>query len=471
MEKYIIENVEIVDIGHDGKAIGKSGGLVIFADNAVPGDFIDVEIYKKKKTFSLGKNVNLRTPSPHRREAFCSHFGLCGGCKWQHFDYAEQLNFKYKQVVDAFERIAKIPIPEILPVLPSVNTKYYRNRLDYSGSNKKWVKDLRSIPHGELSGGGLGFHLPGWFDKVIDIEKCYLQPEPTNAIRNAVREFALANNYSFFDLNAQTGWLRGLIIRTTSTNETMVILIVGFEDIEKVSKLYDHIIPQFKEVTSWMYVMNTKKNDTVSDLDMRLYKGREFLVEEMSSYTNPDKVIRYIIGPKSFFQTNTSQASVLFRTAADFANLHGDELVYDLYTGAGAIANYIANSAERVVGLEYVEAAVNDARKNSDLNQIKNTSFFAGDMKDLLNDAFIAKEGKPDVIITDPPRAGMHEDVVKKMMEISCPKIVYVSCNPASLARDCAMMADSYEITAIQPIDMFPHTSHIETVVLLEKKS
>ena len=463
-KKRFFENVAIIDIAEEGKGVGKSDDFVLFVDNAVPGDVADIAVYRSKKNFGEGRIAELKQPSEYRIEAFCEHFGTCGGCKWQHMTYAAQLKFKQKSVEDALTRIAKIDTTGMLPILPSPADKYYRNKLEYTFSNKRWLNDGENRTDELLNMNALGFHIPGRFDKILDINHCYLQAEPSNTLRNGIREFIIKQGYSFYDLKAHAGALRNLIIRTSSTGETMVIVVFAYADEEEVNKLMEFINKGFPEITSLLYIINQKKNDTIFDQEVQVYKGRDYIYEEMEG-------IRFRIGPKSFYQTNSIQALNLYQVARDFAGFKGHELVYDLYTGAGTIANFIAKQVREVIGIEYVPSAIEDAKINSEINNITNTKFFAGDMKDVLSDVFVALHGKPDVIITDPPRAGMHPDVVNRLMQIEAEKIIYVSCNAATQARDLLVLKEKYNTVKIQPVDMFPHTQHVENVVLLVLRS
>jgi 23S rRNA (uracil1939-C5)-methyltransferase len=463
-KKRFFENVSIIDIAEEGKGVGKADDFVLFVDKGVPGDIADIEVYRSKKNFGEGKIAELKTPSEYRTQPFCEHFGTCGGCKWQHMTYAAQLKFKQKSVADALTRIAKIDIEGMLPIVPSPADKYYRNKLEYTFSNKRWLNDGENRTDDVLNMNALGFHIPGRFDKILDINHCWLQAEPSNTLRNSIRDFVIANGYSFYDLKGHCGALRNLIVRTSSTGETMVIVVFAYADEEEVNKLMGFIDGQFPEITSLLYIINQKKNDTIFDQEVLVYKGAGFIYEEMEG-------IRFRIGPKSFYQTNSIQALHLYEIARDFAGFKGNELVYDLYTGAGTIANFIAGHVKEVVGIEYVPSAIEDAKINSAINNITNTKFYAGDMKDVLAAGFVAEHGKPDVIITDPPRAGMHPDVVNRLMEIEAEKIVYVSCNAATQARDLLVLKEKYDTVKIQPVDMFPHTQHVENVVLLVLKT
>jgi len=463
-KKRFFEDVTIIDIAEEGKGVGKADDFVLFVDKAVPGDVADVAVYRSKKNFGEGKIVTLKQASPYRTQPFCEHFGTCGGCKWQHMTYEAQLKFKQKSIADALSRIAKIEVSGMDAIVPSPADKYYRNKLEYTFSNKRWLYDGENRDNEALNMNALGFHIPGRFDKILDINHCWLQDEPSNTLRNTIRNFVLREGYTFYDLKAHTGALRNLIVRTSSTGEVMVIVVFAYADEDEVNKLMSYIGINFPEITSLLYIINQKKNDTIFDQEVIAWKGPEFIHEEMNG-------IKFRIGPKSFYQTNSEQALRLYEITRDFAGFTGNELVYDLYTGAGTIANFIAGHVRKVVGVEYVPSAIVDARINSSINNITNTTFFAGDMKDVLSAGFVAEHGKPDVIITDPPRAGMHPDVVARLMEIEAPKIVYVSCNAATQARDLLVLKEKYDTIKIQPVDMFPHTQHVENVVLLVLRS
>jgi len=454
------EDVTIIDIAEEGKGVGKADDFVLFVDKAVPGDIADVQVYRSKKNFGEGKIVKLKQASEYRTLPFCEHFGTCGGCKWQHMTYEAQLKFKQKSVSDALTRIAKIDVDGTLPIVPSPADRYYRNKLEYTFSNKRWLYDGENREDEVLNMNALGFHIPGRFDKILDVNHCYLQAKPSNTLRNSIRDFVIQNGYSFYDLKGHSGALRNLIVRTSSTGEVMVIVVFAYADEEDVDKLMSFIERGFPEITSLLYIVNQKKNDTIFDQEVVAFKGPEFIYEEMNG-------IKFRIGPKSFYQTNSIQALKLYEITRDFAGFKGNELVYDLYTGAGTIANFIAADVREVVGIEYVPTAIEDAKINSAINNITNTKFYAGDMKDVLEPGFVANHGKPDVIITDPPRAGMHPDVVSRLMEIEAKKIVYVSCNAATQARDLLVLKEKYDTVKIQPVDMFPHTQHVENVVLL----
>ncbi len=465
----IIPNLSIIDIAEEGKGVGKADELVVFVDKAVPGDVVDVRVVKKKKNFAEAVIENLNTASTLRTDPFCQHFGTCGGCKWQHMGYESQLQFKHKNVEAALQRLAKIDTSSMEPILGSAENKYYRNKLEYTFSNKRWLnkEDMADRseelegPNEALEMNALGFHVPLRFDKILDVQHCYLQAEPSNSIRNSVRTYALNNALSFYDLRAHEGNLRNLIIRTSSTGEVMVAVVFAYVTQEEVDGLMEFLKLNFPEITSLLYIVNQKKNDTIFDQDVITYAGRDHIFEDMNG-------LKFKIGVKSFYQTNSDQAHELYKITKEFAGFKGDELVYDLYTGAGTIANFVAASVKQVVGIEYVPTAIEDAKFNSELNKIDNTIFYAGDMKDILTRDFVAAHGKPDVVITDPPRAGMHADVVARLLEMEAEKIVYVSCNAATQARDLALLKEKYEVVRIKPVDMFPHTQHVENVVLLK---
>jgi 23S rRNA (uracil1939-C5)-methyltransferase len=460
--KPFFEKVTIEDIGAEGKALARVNDLVIFTKYAIPGDIVNLQVTKKRKRYAEAVVTDYIEYSADRVEAFCEHFGLCGGCKWQFLPYSKQLVYKQKQVSDQLKRIGKIELPEIMPILGSPEIKFYRNKLEYTFSNKRWLeKEELSDNEAELN--GLGFHIPRLFDKVLNINKCWLQHEPSNQIRDFLYSYAIENKLDFFDIRNQSGFLRTLIIRTSSTGELMVILTFFQERTEQRKSILDALLNNFPEITSLMYVINSKGNDTITDQEVCLYSGRDYILEEMEN-------LQFKIGPKSFYQTNSGQAYNLYKVAREFADLKGNEIVYDLYTGTGTIANFIAAATAKVVGIEYVPEAIEDAKINAELNKISNTVFYSGDIKSVLNTEFIAENGIPNLIITDPPRAGMHADVVETIKNLGADKIVYVSCNPATQARDLALMDDIYYVSKIQPVDMFPHTHHVENVVLLEKK-
>ena len=467
----ILPNLSIIDIAEEGKGVAKADELVVFVDKAVPGDVVDVRIVKKKKNFAEAIIENLISGSELRTDPFCQHFGVCGGCKWQHMGYEAQLTFKSKNVEAALQRLGKIDTSAMEPILGSAENKYYRNKLEYTFSNKRWLnkqdmadrpEDLEG-PNDELEMNALGFHVPLRFDKILDIQHCYLQAEPSNSIRNSVRTYALNNGLTFYDLRAHEGNLRNLIIRTSTTGEVMVVVVFAYAEQTVIQGLMEFLKINFPEITSLLYIENQKKNDTIFDQEVITYAGRDHIFEDMEG-------LKFKIGAKSFYQTNSHQAYELYKITKDFAGFKGDELVYDLYTGAGTIANFVAKSVKQVVGIEYVPTAIEDAKFNSGINHIDNTIFYAGDMKDILTADFINAHGKPDVVITDPPRAGMHADVVERLLEMEAEKIVYVSCNAATQARDLALLTTKYQVDRIKPVDMFPHTQHVENVVLLTLK-
>jgi 23S rRNA (uracil1939-C5)-methyltransferase len=464
IKKPFYPNVTISDIGAEGKSLAKIDDLIVFTTQAIPGDIVDLQIVKKRRRYQEARVVKIHQYSTLRTKPFCSHFGTCGGCKWQNLIYNEQLRYKQKQVEDQLQRIGKITIPEFFPILGTDHTTYYRNKLEYTFSNSRWLTEAEL--HSDLkieNKNALGFHIPGLFDKVLQINHCWLQPEPSNKIRNFIYQFAIENDLTFFDIKKQAGFLRTLILRTTSTGEVMVIVSFYFDNPELRTLLLNSLKNEFPEITSLMYVVNQKGNDTITDQAVILFSGHSYIREEMEG-------LIFKIGPKSFYQTNSGQAYELYKIVREFASLAGNETVYDLYTGTGTIANFIARHCGKVIGIEYIPEAIDDARINSEINQIDNTLFFAGDIKNLLNSEFIGEHGKPDVIITDPPRSGMHEDVVKAIIEAAPDRIVYVSCNPATQARDLSLMTEHYRVEKAQPVDMFPHTHHVENVVLLKKK-
>lgn len=463
-DKEFFESIEIESIAAEGKAISHINGKVLFVPHAIPGDIVDVQVNIKRKGYMEGYIVNMIKPSPVRIDPFCTHYGICGGCKWQPLPYQMQLEFKQQQVIDQLTRIGKLNLPEITPILGSEKTTLYRNKLEYTFSNKRWLEtkdEVENIPFSDKP--GLGFHISGLFDKVLDVQKCYLQPEPSNELRLFIKDFAIEHNIPFFDLRAQTGLLRNMVVRTSTTGEVMLTLVLAYDDKDLKELILNAVIQKFPQITSINYIINNKRNDNTSDLPFVNFYGKDCIYEKMEN-------LKFRIGPKSFYQTNSEQAYRLYSVVREYADLKGDEIVYDLYTGTGTIALFLASKAKKVVGIEYVQEAIDDALINARENNIGNCSFFAGDMKDLLKPEFIQSNGKPDVIILDPPRAGIHPDVAKVIVEARPGKIVYVSCNPASQARDLALMADSYEITKVRPVDMFPHTHHLENVVALELK-
>jgi len=463
MKNYSIQNLQVTDIADEGKAVARHEQMVVFIDKAVPGDVVDVEVFKKKKSYLEARITNLVKPSEFRTEPFCSHFGTCGGCKWQYLQYEQQLHFKQIQVYEALKRIAKIEQPQVMPIIGSATDRFYRNKLEFTFSNKRWLS-VDEMKQGKSDvAPALGFHISGRYDKVLPIEKCYLQDDLHNEIRNFVHRFCVENAFTFFDLKEQVGLMRNMIIRSTSTNEWMVLMSFKEDDKEKRELLLNALQQKFQQITSLMYSINQKRNDSLYDQDFILFAGNPYITEQMED-------LKFRIGPKSFFQTNSLQALKLYQITREFADLKGDEIVYDLYTGTGTIANFVARKASKVVGIEYVAAAIDDALLNATENNINNTAFYAGDMKDLLKTSFYETNGYPDVIITDPPRAGMHESVTAMLNVSGAKKIVYVSCNVATQARDILLMSEKYEVLKIQPVDMFPHTQHVENVVLLGLK-
>ena len=464
------EKVAIIDLAAEGKAIAKiktnsddEREMIVFVSNCVPGDVVDIQINRKKKSFMEAYPVNFHKYSDLRVNAKCSHFGVCGGCKWQSIPYELQLKYKQKQVVDQLTHLGNIELPEADTILASPNEYYYRNKLEFTFSNRRWLTKEEIDNNSPKQMNALGFHIPKMFDKIIDVDKCFLQADPSNDIRLAIKQYALENKLSFFDLRNNEGFLRNLIIRTSTTGDLMVILSFYYEDKKLREGLLNFIKEKFPEVTSLMYVINPKRNDTITDLPVKLFAGKNHIYEQMEN-------LRFKIGPKSFYQTNSEQAYNLYCLVREYADLSGKETVYDLYTGTGTIANFIAKNAKKVIGIEYVPEAIDDAKVNSDINKIKNTFFYAGDMKDVLNEDFISKNGKPDVIITDPPRAGMHKDVVKAILKATPEKIVYVSCNAATQARDIQLLNEKYKVIKYRPVDMFPHTAHVENIALLQKR-
>ncbi len=463
-ELPVIEGVETIDVAAEGNSLARVNDMVVFIPYGAPGDVVDVKLDKKKKSYAEGHIERMVTPSPIRVEPMCEHFGTWGGCRWQHLPYEFQLKCKQQQVQDALERIAKVSIPEITPILGSKQTQEYRNKMEYTFSNKCWLtfEQLRSgaeFPDRDAA----GFHISGAFDKVLDIKKCHLQDDFGNQLRLFIKAYGKEHGYSFYDLRAQQGLLRTLMIRIASTGEIMAVMVFGEDDKERINALLNAVADKFPQITSLLYVVNLKVNDTISDQEIITYRGKDYIEEEMEG-------LKFRVGPKSFYQTNSLQAYELYKVTREFAELVGDELVYDLYTGTGTIANFVAKKAQKVIGIEYVPEAIEDAKVNSAINSIDNTLFYAGDMKDVLTDEFIERHGRPDVIIVDPPRAGMHQDVVNVILNAAPKRIVYVSCNPATQARDLALLDEKYKVEAIQPVDMFPHTQHVENVVKLSLK-
>lgn len=460
----LLEKVEITKLAAEGKAIAKINDKVVFITQTIPGDIVDVQVIKKRKSFMEAVPVKFHKYSDMRIDAFCEHFGACGGCKWQNLPYEEQLKYKHQQVIDNLERIAKVELPAIDYILPSEKTTFYRNKLEYTFSNKRWLtKDEINTEDNLDKNNALGFHAPKVWDKIVNINKCHLQKEPSNSIRLELKKYADENNVSYFDLRKQEGLLRNVIIRTSTTNELMVIVVFYYDDTKIINDLLNHLSNKFPEITSLMYIVNSKGNDSITDQEVKLFKGNDYIFEQMED-------LRFKIGPKSFYQTNSEQAYNLYCKSRDFAELTGNEIVYDLYTGTGTIANFVAKKANKVIGVEYVPEAIEDAKENSKINNITNTNFFAGDMKDILTPSFIKEHGHPDIIITDPPRAGMHKDVIDTILNANPQKIVYVSCNPGTQARDINLLDINYKVIKVQPVDMFPHTYHVENIVLLERR-
>ena len=463
--RKVFHQIEVIDAGAKGKAIAKAtDGRVIFVNNAVPGDIVDVQTTKKRKAYFEGTAIHIHKYSPKRTEPVCKHFGTCGGCKWQNMAYEYQLDYKQNEVVNNLKRVGKVELPAVTPISGSARQYFYRNKMEFSFSNNKWLTP-RQIQSDEVidDRNALGFHIPGMWDKILDIEECHLQKDPSNAIRNCVRDFAKANNLAFFNTREQEGLLRTLMIRTSSIGELMVLIQFYDDNLEERELLLNYVKMTFPEITSLLYVINQKGNDTLYDQDINCFSGRDHIFEEMEG-------LKFKINAKSFYQTNSEQAYELYKITRDFAGLTGNEIVYDLYTGTGTIAQFVAQKAKKVVGVEAVPDAITAAKENAKLNGIANTSFFVGDMKNVFNDAFIKQNGQPDVIITDPPRDGMHKDVVDQLIKIKADRIVYVSCNSATQARDLALLDELYKVTRVQPVDMFPQTHHVENVVLLEKR-
>ncbi len=461
----LIEGLEITTLAAEGKAMGRWNDQVVFVPMTVPGDVVDVQIRIKRRRFMEGYVVNYRKHSPLKAEPFCAHFGVCGGCKWQNLPYAEQLNFKREQVRDQLTRIGKVALPEIRPCLGSARTQFYRNKLEYTFADRRWMtyEEIADSATEITPAPALGFHIPNMFDKVLDIEKCWLQADPSNAIRLEIKRFCIEQGYTFYNARAHTGLMRNIVIRTASTGEIMLIVVFGEDEPEKIERVMAHLKEHFPEITSLIYMVNLKWNDSLGDQTPICYAGKDHILEEMEG-------LKFKVGPKSFYQTNSEQAYELYKVAREFADLKGDEVLYDLYTGTGTIANFCASRCQKVVGIEYVPEAIEDAHVNSALNGIENTTFYAGDMKTVLSDEFVERNGRPDVIILDPPRAGVDEPVIEVILRAAPERIVYVSCNPATQARDLALLDRLYTIEAVQPVDMFPHTHHVENVVKLQKR-
>lgn len=464
-KKYpIIKDLLITDIAAEGQSIGKHDNYVIFARGTVPGDIVDVQLTRKRKSYAESKVIAFKKYSEIRIQPFCDHFNRCGGCKWQMLTYDDQLSFKQKQVADQFQRIGKFDFPEVSKIIRAEKDKFYRNKLEFTFSNRKWIEE--NEPHYNKEGRnleGLGFHVQGMFDRIIDISKCYLQADPSNDIRNKIREFTKADGYDYYNNGIHTGFMRNLIIRTTSLSQVMIVVVFAESNQEKINALMHYIKLEFPEVTSLQYVINTKKNDSIFDLDVFLYHGKDYITEEIHK-------LKFKIGPKTFFQTNTEQAIKLYEQVLEFSNPDKDKVAYDLYTGTGTIANFISGNYKKVVGVDNVPESIEVAKENSEINNIKNTVFYSGDMKDIFTPEFIESNGKPHTLILDPPRAGLHQNVVDVLRKIVAEKIIYVSCNPATQARDIGMLSDLYNVLKIQPIDMFPHTHHVENIAHLKLK-
>ncbi|MBN1821682.1 MAG: 23S rRNA (uracil(1939)-C(5))-methyltransferase RlmD [Prolixibacteraceae bacterium] len=452
----------ITDIGAEGKSLAKINDMVVFTTQVIPGDVVDLQVVKKRRKYQVARVTKIHSSSVDKIKPFCEYFEICGGCSWQMLPYEKQLFYKQKQVTDQLTRIGKIELPEIKNIIGSDEVIFYRNKLEFTFSNKRWLTQEEINSKEEMDErNGLGFHVAGLFDKVINIRKCWLQADPSNKIRNFLYDFANKNNLEFFDLMEQKGFLRNVFIRTSSIGEIMVIMVFFYDDEEKRKQLLNALKNEVPDITSLVYIINKKGNSTINDQDIFIFSGKDHIWEEMEG-------LRFKIGPKSFYQTNSKQAYQLYKVARSFAGLTGKEVVYDLYTGTGTIANFVAKDAKKVIGIEFVPEAIEDAWNNSFINEIKNTSFFAGDMKDILTENFFSENGKPDVIITDPPRAGMHKDVIETLLKAEAQKIVYVSCNPATQARDILLLSEKYRVTQVQPVDMFPQTHHVENVVLME---
>jgi len=467
----VLEKLEVLDYAAEGKSLAKAEGKVIFIENAVPGDVVDVRLLRNKKDWAEGTAIHFHKYSKDRVEPFCSHFGVCGGCQWQMLPYEKQLEYKQKQIEETLRRIGKIDLPPILPIIGANETKFYRNKLEYTFSNRRFLlKSELSNPSISPEADVVGFHAKGIFDKVIDIKTCWLQHEPTNAIRLAIKEFSKKNNYSFYDIRKHTGFLRNLQLRICTTGEIMVNIVFGYNDKEKIKGLSDFILEKFPQITTLLYTINTKWNDSLNDLEPIIYYGKGQVIEKMSTGSGGEE-FQFKVSPKSFFQTNTRQGERLYNIAKEFSELTGNETVYDLYCGTGSIGIFLSRQAKKIIGVEMIDEAVKDARENAALNNLSQSAeFYTGDVMEICNEDFFKHHGEPDVIITDPPRAGLHEKLVRKILEIASPVIVYVSCNPATQARDLNMLGGKYGVTKIQPVDMFPHTHHIENVVQLKLK-
>jgi 23S rRNA (uracil1939-C5)-methyltransferase len=469
-KNIVLEKILVEDYAAEGKSLARVDGKVIFIENVVPGDVVDVRLLKSKKDWAEGIPLEVHSFSADRVQPFCSHFGVCGGCQWQMLPYEKQLLYKQRQVEETLKRIGKIALPSSQPIIGAAETRYYRNKIEYTFGNKRFLlkEELNdSLINNELN--VAGFHAKGFFDKIVDIKTCYLQSEPTNAIRLAVKEFAKKNNWSFYDIRNHVGFLRTMQVRLCTTGELMVNIVVAEKNEEKINQLMDHTLQQFPSITTLLYTINTKWNDSLNDLEPVTYYGKGYILEKMVA--GDAEEFQFRIGPKSFFQTNTKQAEQLYRITKNFTELTGNETVYDLYCGAGSIGIFLSKKAKKIIGVDMIAAAIEDAKQNAILNNLSIAEFYTGDVIDICNADFFAAHGKPDVIITDPPRAGMHEKLVKKILEIAAPVVVYVSCNPATQARDLNLLGEKYEVTKIQPVDMFPHTHHIENVAQLKWKN
>jgi 23S rRNA (uracil1939-C5)-methyltransferase len=464
IEIPLLEKVEIADAGAEGKAVARVDNMVVFVPYAAPGDVVDIKVFSKKKSYFEGRIVKYHHYSDKRIAPRCEHFGLCGGCKWQHLSYTDQLFYKQKQVIDAFRRIGKLEIPEIDPIILSSEQYFYRNKLEFTFSNRKWLMQDELETGQAANTNGLGMHLPGMFDRIVDLNNCYLQPEPSNELRLALRDYGIKNDLSFYDNRRHEGFLRNLIVRTSSAGQTMVIMVFAQDKPEQINDYMRYLSEKFPDIDSLFYVINSKRNDVISDLKLLLFSGTPYIIEQMED-------LNFKVGPLSFFQTNSKQAIQLYQIARSFGGFSGVETVYDLYCGAGTIANFIARQVQKVVGIEYIPEAISDARENAGMNGISNAFFFTGDIAAVLNDEFVRQAGQPQVIITDPPRAGMHPKVIQQLLEIAPSKIIYVSCNPATQARDISLLSEKYKIERMQPVDMFPQTHHVENITLLVKKS
>ncbi|HMU44900.1 MAG TPA: 23S rRNA (uracil(1939)-C(5))-methyltransferase RlmD [Chitinophagaceae bacterium] len=461
-KNIVLERVLVEDYAAEGKCLAKVDGKVVFIENVVPGDIADVRLLKNKKDWAEGLAIQIHSYSTQREQPFCSHFGVCGGCQWQMLPYEKQLAYKHRQVEETLKRIGKIELPAFQPILGAAETKFYRNKIEYTFGNKRFLsKEELSDLSISAEENVAGFHAKGFFDKIVDIEKCYLQQEPTNEIRLAIKKLAIDKNWTFYDIRNHTGFLRNMQIRLCTTGELMVNVIVGEDDAQKINFLMNFLKASFPSITTLLYTINKKWNDSINDLEPVVFYGKGYVIEKLEDF-------QFKIGPKSFFQTNTKQAERLYKVARDFAELSGNEIVYDLYCGTGSIGIFVSHSAKKIIGVEMIEAAIKDAKENTALNSIHEAEFYTGDVIDICNDDFFNQHGRPDVIITDPPRAGMHEKLIKKILDILAPTVVYVSCNPATQARDLNLLNEKYAVTKVQPVDMFPHTHHIENVVQLK---